>query len=113
MPWNTETGWDETDEWHRVAAGAQLNCVFSPEKTVLLCWCVASVVCIPGTAVGAADEGAEAGSEAKEGAGAALQPATHRVQPHALWDADAGHTRSQLPAAQSHGEGRDFRRADR
>lgn len=57
-----------------------------------------------GAAVGAADEGAEAGRKAEEGAGAALQPAAHRVQPHALRDADAGHTRSQVPAAQSHGE---------
>lgn len=58
----------------------------------------------PGAAVGAADEGAAAGGEAEEGAGAALRPAAHRVQPHALRDADAGHTRSQVPAAQSHGE---------
>lgn len=43
-----------------------------------------AVVCIPGTSVGAADEGPQAGSEAEEGAGAALQPAAHRVQPHAL-----------------------------
>lgn len=45
---------------------------------------VAVVVCIPGTSVGAADEGAQAGSEAEEGAGAALQPPAHRVQPHTL-----------------------------
>lgn len=54
--------------------------------------------------MGAADEGAEAGGEAEEGPGAAVRPAAHRVQPHAVRDADAGHTRSQVPAAQSHGE---------
>lgn len=45
---------------------------------------VVAVVSIPGAAVGAADEGAQAGSEAEEGAGAAVQLAAHRVQPHAL-----------------------------
>lgn len=54
--------------------------------------------------MGAADEGAAAGREAEEGAGAALRPAAHRVQPHTLRDADAGHTGSEVPAAQSHGE---------
>lgn len=54
--------------------------------------------------MGAADEGAPAGGEAEEGAGAAVQPAAHRVQPHAVRDAHAGHTSSQVPAAQSHGE---------
>lgn len=44
----------------------------------------AAVVCFPGTSVGAADEGAPAGSEAEEGAGAALQHAAHRIQPHTL-----------------------------
>lgn len=67
-----------------------------------------AVVSIPGTSVGAADEGAQAGSEAEEGAGAAVQPAAHRVQPHAFWDADAGHTSSQVPATQSHGERQDW-----
>lgn len=45
---------------------------------------VVGIVSIPGTSVGAADEGAQAGSEAEEGAGAAVQPAAHRVQPHTL-----------------------------
>lgn len=35
------------------------------------------VVSIPGTSVGAADEGAQAGSETEEGAGAAVQPAAN------------------------------------
>lgn len=65
---------------------------------------VCAVVSILGTSVGAADEGAQTGSEAEEGAGAAVQPAAHRVQPHTLRDADAGHTSSQVPATQSHGE---------
>lgn len=43
-----------------------------------------AVVCFPGTSVGAADEGAPAGSEAEEGAGAALQHSAHRIQPHPL-----------------------------
>lgn len=63
------------------------------------------VVSPAGSAVGAADEGAPAGGEAEEGAGAAVQSAAHRVQPHALRDADAGHSSAQLPAPQSHGEG--------
>lgn len=63
-----------------------------------------SFFCLPGTPVGAADEGAAAGREAEEGAGAALQHSAHGIQPDALRDADAGHPRSQLPAAQSHGE---------
>lgn len=37
------------------------------------------VVSMPGTSLGAADEGAQTGSEAEEGAGAAVQPAAHRV----------------------------------
>lgn len=56
--------------------------------------------------MGAADEGAEAGGEAEEGPGAAVQPAAHRIQPDALRDADAGHSSSQVPASQSHGESR-------
>lgn len=44
----------------------------------------AALVCFPGTSVGAADEGAPAGGEAEEGAGAALQHAAHRIQPHTL-----------------------------
>lgn len=54
--------------------------------------------------MGAADEGAQAGSEAEEGPGAAVQPPAHRVQPHSVRDADAGHSSSQIPATQSHGE---------
>lgn len=46
--------------------------------------CVVVVVSIPGTSLGAADEGASAGSEAEEGAGAAVQPTSHGVQPHTL-----------------------------
>lgn len=42
------------------------------------------VVWFPGASVGAADEGPQAGGEAEEGSGAALQPAAHRVQPHTL-----------------------------
>lgn len=42
------------------------------------------LVSIPGTSVGSTDEGAQAGSKAKEGAGAAFQPAAHRIQPHTL-----------------------------
>lgn len=64
---------------------------------------------MPGPSVGAADEGAQAGSEAEEGAGAAVQPAAHRVQPHAVRDAHAGHTSSQVPAAQSYGESSDVK----
>lgn len=45
---------------------------------------VVVVVSILGASVGAADEGAQAGSEAKEGAGATVQLAAHRVQPHTL-----------------------------
>ncbi len=45
---------------------------------------VVDVVSIPGTSVGTADEGAQTGSEAQESAGAAVQPAAHRVQPHTL-----------------------------
>lgn len=44
----------------------------------------AVVVCFPGMSVGAADEGAPAGSEAEEGAGAALQHPAHRIQPDTL-----------------------------
>ena len=61
-------------------------------------------VWFPGASVGAADEGPQAGGEAEEGSGAALQPAAHRVQPHTLRDADAGHPDTQVPAPQSHGE---------
>lgn len=64
--------------------------------------CVFSL--LAGSSVGAADEGAEAGGKAEEGGGAALQPAAHRVQPHALRDAHAGHPLAQVQAAQSHGE---------
>lgn len=31
-PWNTETGWDETDECAVWRGGAQLNCVFHPRR---------------------------------------------------------------------------------
>lgn len=77
---------------------------WSPTSWKTVGFVTSVAVCCPGAAVGAADEGAEAGREAEEGAGAALRPAAHRVQPHAIRDADAGHTRSQVPAAQSHGE---------
>lgn len=64
-------------------------------------WCC---LFIPDPSVGAADEGAQAGGEAEEGAGAAVQHAAHRVQPHTVRDADAGYPSSQIPATKSHGE---------
>lgn len=45
---------------------------------------LSSVFSAPGSSVGAADEGAEAGGEAEEGPGATVQPAPHRVQPDAI-----------------------------
>lgn len=83
---------------------------FVTQRTMRPCVCLfdkcsrVTVVSAAGSPVGAADEGAPAGSEAEEGAGAAVRPAAHRVQPHALRDADAGYSSSQLPAPQSHGE---------
>lgn len=61
-------------------------CLTAEDSVVVLkhAHVVVVVVCIPGTSVGAADEGAQTGSEAEEGAGAALQPPAHRVQPHTL-----------------------------
>lgn len=98
MRWNTETGWAKTTvhalwQFSRRGSVSQLSAHLA-----------ATLVCFPGTSVGAADEGAPAGGEAKEGAGAALQHAAHRIQPHTLWDAHAGYTSSQFPAPQSHGE---------
>ena len=56
-----------------------------------------------GPAVGAADAGAAAWSQAEEGAGEAVQPTAHRVPADPLRDAHAGHPRAQLQAAQGHG----------
>lgn len=98
MHWNTETGWDK-QLWTHCDRG-QFHSVFSWTRG----FSFAVVICFPGTSVGAADEGTQAGSEAEEGAGAALQHSAYRIQPHALWNANAGHTSSQIPAAQSHGE---------
>lgn len=61
---------------------AEDNTTVSPTEQEGLSF--SAVVCSPGTSVGAADEGAPAGSEAEEGAGAALQHSAHRIQPHPL-----------------------------
>lgn len=58
----------------------------------------------PGPPLGPAHAGAPPRGEAEEGAGAGVQPAAHRVPADALRDADAGHPRQELPAAQGHGE---------
>lgn len=76
-------------DWVRQKHPQDHAAAFEPSERGSLCVRVrahlaAAAVCFPGTSVGAADEGAPAGSEAEEGAGAALQHAAHRVQPHAL-----------------------------
>lgn len=67
-------------DWVRPSICRNVQLVFEREGFHL----ATVAVCFPGTPVGAADEGAPAGSEAEEGAGAALQHPAHRIQPHTL-----------------------------
>ncbi|XP_032470280.1 protein spire homolog 2 isoform X2 [Phocoena sinus] len=57
-----------------------------------------------GPTLGPAHAGAAPRSEAEEGAGAGVQLPAHRVPAHPLRDADAGHPRQELQAAQGHGQ---------
>lgn len=57
-----------------------------------------------GSLLGSGDEGPAGGSQAEEGAGAAVQPAAHRVPAHPLRDADGRHPLQTLQAEKSHGQ---------
>lgn len=106
-PWNTETGWDGVTE-RTMQTVCLTESIVVPNAYRYVSLLLLLLLSIPGTSVGAADEGAQAGCEAEEGAGAAVQPAAHRVQPHTVRDVDAGHPSTQVPATKSHGKIQDW-----